>query len=204
MLAHLASTSSAPWLSNLLILVGLTYLVSVLAAAHPPVRTAYRGAVFGLMLGVVAGILVFVSVKVGNGVLLDLRYVVILMSGLLGGPVAAIVTAALTLLFRLEIGGSVVVPAIGDRCGGGARRRRENARRQVHLARLACAWRRAGGDPRRRADAVVPARQPRPRLGASTVDDGLSARRAVLPARRGRRWAACSDSSACGSTRRPT
>ena len=42
--------------SNVLILVGLTYLVSRLVDWHPPVRTAYRGAVFGLALGVVAGI----------------------------------------------------------------------------------------------------------------------------------------------------
>ena len=111
MLAHLPDLFGA-MLSNLLILLGLTYLVSIVAAAHPPVRTAYRGAVFGLMLGVVAGILVFFSVKVGNGVLLDLRYVAILISGLLGGPVAAFVTAALTLLSRLETGSSIVMPGI--------------------------------------------------------------------------------------------
>ncbi len=99
--------------SNLLILVGLTYLVSRLAAAHPPVRTTYRGAIFGLALGAVAGVLMFASVEVADAAFVDLRYVVILMSGLLGGPVAAILTATIAALFRIEIGGDVLVPTIG-------------------------------------------------------------------------------------------
>ena len=73
--------------SNLLILVGLTYLLSRLADLHPPVRTAYRGAVFGLALGAIAGILMLTpSMEVGQRIL-DLRTVAVLISGFLGGPV---------------------------------------------------------------------------------------------------------------------
>jgi PAS domain S-box-containing protein len=99
-------------LSNLLILVGLTYLVSLLIAAHPPVRTAYRGAVFGLALGVVCSVVMFASIEVRANVFLDLRFVVILMSALLGGPVAALVTSAIAILIRAQMTGGVLVPAI--------------------------------------------------------------------------------------------
>src|SRR5947208_1155324 len=99
--------------SNLLMLVGLTYLVSLLVASLPRVRTAYHGAVFGLALGAVAGFLIFGSIEIGKGAFLDLWYVVVLMSGLIGGPIAALVTAASALLFRLAISSDVLIPAIG-------------------------------------------------------------------------------------------
>ena len=74
--------------SNLLILVGLTYLVSLLLSLFPQVRSVGRGAVFGLALGAVTGVVMFHTVPLENGMLLDLRNVVVLMSAVLGGPVA--------------------------------------------------------------------------------------------------------------------
>ena len=99
--------------SNLLILVALTYLLSQLAGAQPLVRTAYRGAVFGLALGAVSGFLMFTSLEVRPGAFLDLRTVAVLISGYLGGPVSAIVTAAIAICFRGMIASNVLVPAIG-------------------------------------------------------------------------------------------
>src|SRR5262245_6114355 len=99
--------------SNVLILVGLTYLVSLLLSAYPQLRTAWRGAIFGLALGAVAGAVMFRSVPVSGNVLLDLRNVVVLMSALLGGPVAVLVTASITFAYRIILGGSLLVPGIG-------------------------------------------------------------------------------------------
>ena len=55
MLANLGVLAGA-MVSNLLILVGLTYLVSIAVARVPQARTAYHGAIFGLMLGVIAAL----------------------------------------------------------------------------------------------------------------------------------------------------
>ena len=115
------------------------------------------------------------SVKVGNA-FIDLRTVAVLMSGFLGGPVSAIVTIGLSLFFRFQLGGPFLLPAICDGCGGAARRRRECARRQMHLAhadRLRC---RTGAAPHVDADAVLPARQSRPRDRAGCFRVTLSGR----------------------------
>ena len=98
--------------SNLLILVGLTYLLTQLAGICPAVRTAWRGAVFGLALGAIGGFLMFATVDMGRGSILDLRTVAVLISGFLGGPVSALVTAAVAFLLRGAIGGPILVPTI--------------------------------------------------------------------------------------------
>ena len=109
MTAHLVGAV----VSNLLILVGLTYLVSLLLSLFPQVRTVGRGAVFGLALSAVTGVVMFHTVPLENGMLLDLRNVVVLMSAVLGGPVAGLVTGAIAFLYRLLLGGNVLVPGIG-------------------------------------------------------------------------------------------
>ena len=98
--------------SNVLILVGLTYLLSRLVDWHPPVRTAYRGAVFGLALGVIAGLLLLTSMRIGEAYI-DLRSVAVLISGFIGGPISAIVTTGLALFFRSQLSGTVLLPAVG-------------------------------------------------------------------------------------------
>jgi hypothetical protein len=79
---------------NLLVLVGLTYLLSRLEAARPDFRRAYAGAAFGIAAGGIAVILMLASFYSSRGLLIDLRSVVLLMAGTLGGPVAAIVATA--------------------------------------------------------------------------------------------------------------
>src|SRR4051812_38984235 len=106
MLATLSVLAGA-MVSNLLILVGLTYLVSIAVARVPQARTAYHGAIFGLMLGVIAALQIYNSIQVGGGALLDLRYVAILVAGLIGGPIAALVTTAIGILSRLAVAGDV-------------------------------------------------------------------------------------------------
>jgi hypothetical protein len=98
--------------SNVLILVGLTYLLSRLVDWHSPVRTAYSGAVFGLALGVVAGSLLLTSIRI-EAAYIDLRSVAVLISAFIGGPVSAIVTTGLALFFRSQLSGPVLLPAVG-------------------------------------------------------------------------------------------
>jgi PAS domain S-box-containing protein len=91
---------------NLLVLVGLTYLLSRLEAARPDFRRAYAGAAFGIAAGGIAVILMLASFYSSRGLLIDLRSVVLLMAGTLGGPVAAIVATAIATAARLAIGGA--------------------------------------------------------------------------------------------------
>ncbi len=112
MMAHLPSLAGE-LVTNLLILIGLTYLVSVLLTAFPRARTIYRGAIFGLLLGGVAGVVMFETVAVTDSIFVDLRSVVILISALLGGPVAAIVTTLVAFFFRATVTSSLGPAAIG-------------------------------------------------------------------------------------------
>lgn len=114
MLASLTLIAGA-MVSNLLILVGLTYLVSLLLSSVPQVRTAWRGAAFGLALGAVAGVVMFHTVRISDGMFLDLRNVVVLMSTLLGGPVAGLVTGVIAFTYRLMLadGANNLVPGVG-------------------------------------------------------------------------------------------
>ncbi len=97
---------------NLLVLVGLTYLLSRAEAANIAFRSAYRGALFGLAMGGIAITLMAASFDTSRGLLIDLRTVVIVISGFLGGPIAAIVAVAVTAFFRFQIGGAIA-PLIG-------------------------------------------------------------------------------------------
>ena len=89
---------------NLLVLVALTYLLSRLEAATPTIRTMFRGSVFGLAMGSIAVMLMLTSFDTSRGLLIDLRSVALVMSGVIGGPLAAIVTAAVTISARFAMG----------------------------------------------------------------------------------------------------
>ncbi len=102
-------TTLLPLLSmscNLLILVGLTYLLSRLEAAEPTFRMALWGGPFGLAMGGIAVILMLASFDDHVGILIDLRSAPLVMAGLLGGPLAAIIAAALATAARFAMGGA--------------------------------------------------------------------------------------------------
>ncbi len=91
---------------NLLILVGLTYLLSRLEVARPAFRTALWGGPFGVAMGGIAVILMLASFEARGGFLLHLSSAPLVMAGLLGGPLAAIIAAALATSVRLAMGGA--------------------------------------------------------------------------------------------------
>lgn len=107
MLLHLSSNI----VCNLLVLIGLTYLLSRLEAARPRFRSAWRGVPFGLAMGGIAGVLMLASFDASHGLLIDLRSVAVVMSGFLGGPLSGVITAALAFALRLPLG-DANVPAI--------------------------------------------------------------------------------------------
>ncbi len=123
---------------NLLVLVALTYLLSQLHAAYAPLMKAYRGALFGLAMGGISIILIGASFDTRNGVILDLRGVVLAMTALLAGPVAALVAAAITFLFRAFLGGNalLIAASVGSAVAIGlaARALRVNASWRVLVA----------------------------------------------------------------------
>ena len=100
MLAHLIGNMSC----NLLILVGLTYLLSLLEVARPGFRTFCLGAPFGLAMGGIASVLMLASFDTSDGLLIDLRSVAIVMSGFLGGPLAAVVATVVATPIRFTLG----------------------------------------------------------------------------------------------------
>ncbi len=103
MLAHLF----ANLIFNLLILVGLTYLLSRLGAAKASLRTSYRGAPFGLALGGIAIALMAASFDARSGGFIpNLSGVVLVISGFFGGPIAVIVTAAAAASFHVALDGN--------------------------------------------------------------------------------------------------
>ena len=65
-----------------------------------------RMAVFGAVMGLGAVLSMLLSVELQSGVFFDLRYTLIGVSGLLGGPIAALVTGAIVTVYRLYMGGA--------------------------------------------------------------------------------------------------
>lgn len=64
-----------------------------------------RALAFGLVMGVGAITVMAVPVQLTQGVLVDLRYTLIALSGLFGGPIAGLVTGVIAGSFRLYEGG---------------------------------------------------------------------------------------------------
>ncbi len=106
----------ANMVANLLILVGLVYLLTRIEAGFPQFRRLYRGAAFGVAMGAIAAIVMAISFEMENGLIFHLANVVLLMSGLTGGPVAAIVATVAAMAFRALLGGDVAVAAAAFAC----------------------------------------------------------------------------------------
>ncbi|ARM87480.1 GGDEF/PAS domain-containing protein [Rhizobium sp. CIAT894] len=67
---------------------------------------------FGLMMGLGAVLSMLLSVEVGSGYFLDLRSTLLAVSAVYGGPLAVLVTGALTAAQRISMGGAGVEPAL--------------------------------------------------------------------------------------------
>jgi diguanylate cyclase (GGDEF)-like protein/PAS domain S-box-containing protein len=63
-------------------------------------------AAFGLLMGMAAIVVMSLPVKLMPGVMIDLRFVTIALSGLFGGPVAGLITGVMAGAFRIHEGGA--------------------------------------------------------------------------------------------------
>lgn len=68
-------------------------------------RRPYRRAIFGLVMGTGSIVSMLLSAELQPGVFFDLRSSFVALAGLLGGPIAVTVTAAMTAAYRLAMGG---------------------------------------------------------------------------------------------------
>ncbi|OWV88222.1 diguanylate cyclase [Rhizobium sp. N122] len=67
---------------------------------------------FGLMMGLGAVLSMLLSVEVDSGYYLDLRSTLLAVSAVYGGPLAVLMTAVLTCVQRISMGGAGVEPAL--------------------------------------------------------------------------------------------
>jgi diguanylate cyclase (GGDEF)-like protein/PAS domain S-box-containing protein len=67
---------------------------------------------FGLMMGLGSLLSMLLSIEVDNGYYLDLRSTLLAISAVYGGPLAVLVTASITFVFRIFMGGAGLVPGL--------------------------------------------------------------------------------------------
>lgn len=67
-------------------------------------RSRWRSVLMGTVFGIFSVACMMIPITVGGGLILDGRNVMMALSGLLGGPVSAAVSAVPALAYRISIG----------------------------------------------------------------------------------------------------
>ena len=106
-------TSPWPMLAGNLAMVALF----VLGWAHirywlSSVQGVARNALFGLTMGGGAIASMVMAAEVSSGIYVDLRVSLVAISALFGGPLAALITTAMAMSWRVEMGGTGLVPGL--------------------------------------------------------------------------------------------
>lgn len=114
---------SVELLNGLLLNAGLlsicALLVTFLAAFHSAavfdradfkcqVSVNYFSSCAGIVFGLTSGLLIMASVRLETGAILDLRAAPLILSGIIGGPIAAVIAAIIGGIARLSVGGGFV------------------------------------------------------------------------------------------------
>lgn len=108
-------------INNLAIFIALVALYGSLIAHIEKLSALYRQLIFGVIFGVFAIGCMFAKIPVVDGVIVDQRNAVIILSGAFGGPVSALLSALFAGAYRAYLGGagafsgvvSVVIAALG-------------------------------------------------------------------------------------------
>ncbi len=114
----LSATTVSPWLVafSLNIAMGLVLILVYGAARSAMPEGRDRGA--SLLIGVLFGLSAIVSmnypVQTPNGLSIDARTVFILVGSLFGGPVGAVICAAMAIPFRLSLGGPGAIAGVAS------------------------------------------------------------------------------------------
>lgn len=119
MLGTMISLDYGSVVNSLLVTLGLAFLISL--CLRPLMRLTGRA--YDVALGALFGLAAIVSMMFGSfevvpGIILDLRNVLVVSSGVFAGPIGAVVATVLTVLFRVFLdgnpaGGIVAIIGIG-------------------------------------------------------------------------------------------
>lgn len=111
MTAFLAMGAAVP--TNMLALLGMAFILS---RGFGLLRTSperERKIILGIAFGVMAIGSMMMAFPVGPGIIGDLRNVVLAVAALVGGPIPALITAAVAIAFRIHLGGHIGAGAVG-------------------------------------------------------------------------------------------
>jgi len=98
--------------NNLAIFIALVAIYSYLLVQFELSKWYKRQIVFGLSFGIFAVGCMYARIPVFEGVIVDQRNAIIVLSGAFGGPLSAILSAALAGSFRIYLGGDGVVAGV--------------------------------------------------------------------------------------------
>lgn len=98
--------------------VGLLALAAVVYSATPQLQDAatspVRSAVLGLGLGLTAAVVMLSPIQFAPGFIYDTRNAPLLLAGVLGGPISALISVVPPVVIRASIGGVGMVPGISE------------------------------------------------------------------------------------------
>lgn len=103
-----------PLISN----IALLALAAIVYSATPGINDAMaqltRSAILGLGLGLISALVMLNPIQFAPGVIYDARSAPLLISGILGGPVAALIAVVPPVLLRVWIGGIGMAAGVGS------------------------------------------------------------------------------------------
>ena len=98
--------------NNLAILIALVTLYNYLVRKYHKLFWVKRQILTGFSFGMFAIGCMYARIPVYEGVIVDQRNAIIVLSGAFGGPVSAIISAVLAGVFRLHLGGIGVLAGV--------------------------------------------------------------------------------------------
>ncbi|MCB9651600.1 MAG: PAS domain S-box protein [Deltaproteobacteria bacterium] len=102
--------------NNLAILIALVALYGLLFTRLQRTPWALRQAGLGVIFGAFAISCMFIRIPVHQGVIVDQRNTIVALSGAFGGPLSAVVSAAIAGAFRASLGGGGVLAGVTGVC----------------------------------------------------------------------------------------
>lgn len=100
------------------LVIGYMLITSVFlkSSSLPKNSTLLENTIKGIMFGTIAAFVILTPIEVSPGIFFDSRAVPLILSGIFGGPVAAIITTVMAIAARISMGGVGVQPAIVGAC----------------------------------------------------------------------------------------
>ena len=101
------------WLAaNVIVLLGLAFLLRLVLPRIRRLRPGEAGLATGLAFGLVAIGTMQAAAVSETGVVIDLRHVAVVSAAIFGGPIAAFISAVMAAMYRLTLGGPLLIGAV--------------------------------------------------------------------------------------------